>query len=291
MTVIGIVGLGFVGKAVQSFFAQKDCMTLRLYDKYRNIGSLQEILETDIVFLCLPTPLNGSTQRVDPFNGSNESKDSLTLNWNGTKVPNGYDLSALHETCLFLKQNLYNGVVLIKSTVLPQTCRMLSETYSLSIMHNPEFLTARTAERDFANQRHVVLGITYRITETQLETVKELYQTHFPQATLSVTSSDQSEAMKVFCNSFYAVKIQLFNEFYLLCQKLGFDYNETRDMMIKNGWINRMHTDVPGPDGQLSYGGACFVKDTQALLGQMLRTETPCAVLEAAVSEQRVMRS
>ena len=42
--------------------------------------------------------------------------------------------------------------------------------------------------------------------------------------------------------------------------------------MLKNGWINPMHTTVPGPDGQLSYGGFCFPKDTNALL-QFMKTE------------------
>ncbi len=38
------------------------------------------------------------------------------------------------------------------------------------------------------------------------------------------------------------------------------------DLMLKNNWINPMHTKVPGNDGQLSYGGKCFPKDTKALV-------------------------
>ena len=36
-------------------------------------------------------------------------------------------------------------------------------------------------------------------------------------------------------------------------------------MMIGNGNINPDHTSVPGPDGNISYGGYCFPKDTNAL--------------------------
>ena len=45
--------------------------------------------------------------------------------------------------------------------------------------------------------------------------------------------------------------------------------------MLKNGWINKMHTDVPGTDGKLGYGGACFPKDTQALCHYMNQKKTP----------------
>ena len=41
--------------------------------------------------------------------------------------------------------------------------------------------------------------------------------------------------------------------------------------MLKNGWINHMHTEVPGQDGKLGFGGACFPKDTAALLADMKR--------------------
>jgi UDP-glucose 6-dehydrogenase len=97
--------------------------------------------------------------------------------------------------------------------------------------------------------------------------------------------------MKIFCNSFYAVKIQFFNELYLVCQKNGANYKKVVDMMLKNGWINPMHTDVPGPDGQLSYGGLCFPKDTNALNEFMKRNDIPNRVLDATIAERNEMRN
>ena len=60
--------------------------------------------------------------------------------------------------------------------------------------------------------------------------------------------------------------------------------------MLNNGWINEMHTEVPGPDGSLSYGGACFPKDTSALVYFMNKVGTPHEVLEACVKERNKMR-
>ena len=61
--------------------------------------------------------------------------------------------------------------------------------------------------------------------------------------------------------------------------------------MLKNNWINPMHTDVPGIDGQLSYGGYCFPKDTNALLNHMKRAGTNHKVLEATIVERNIMRA
>ena len=65
---------------------------------------------------------------------------------------------------------------------------------------------------------------------------------------------------------------------------------KSKELMLKNGWINPMHTEVPGPDGQLSYGGYCFPKDTNALLQHMIKEDTPNKVLEATINERNEMR-
>ena len=96
--------------------------------------------------------------------------------------------------------------------------------------------------------------------------------------------------MKLFCNNFYAVKIQFFNELYLLCQKINCDFETVKNLMLHNDWINPMHTQVPGSDGQLSYGGLCSPKDTQALLSLMKRNNSPNLVLESCIDERNKMR-
>ena len=60
--------------------------------------------------------------------------------------------------------------------------------------------------------------------------------------------------------------------------------------MLKNKWFTPHHTNVPGPDGKLSYGGACFPKDTSALFEFMKRLDTPHMVLESVVNERNSMR-
>ena len=275
MVIIGIIGLGFVGSAMEKSLNDKikhndlsEEYKIYGYDKYKygGIGTFENVLESDVLFLVLPTLYN------------DESKS--------------YDYSAIHETCEMLVKNNFSGLVVIKSTIEPTVTKKLSEKYNgLHFVHNPEFLTARTAYEDFHNQTHIVLGKSEKCPDDKFDTLVNMYSKLYPNASLSKCLSTESESMKIFCNTFYAVKIQYFNELYLLSQKIGADYNNIVNMMLKNGWINPMHTNVPGPDGHLSYGGLCFPKDTNALLEFMKRVDTPHGVLDAVIKERNIFRN
>lgn len=271
---IGVVGLGFVGNSILKSFNVKiteldleKYINVIGYDKFKNggIGQFEDCLGCDILFLALPTLYNEEIK--------------------------SYQYEPIFETCELLEKNNFNGTIVIKSTIEPTTTNILSEKFSkLHMIHNPEFLTARTAYDDFHNQQHIVIGKGPNCPDDKLEKVTSLYKLLYPDANISICEAIESESMKIFCNTFYAVKIQYFNELYLLCNKLGSNYNKIVELMLKNNWINPMHTNVPGPDGKLSYGGLCFPKDTNALLQFMKKFDAPHSVLEATVTERNEFR-
>jgi len=200
-------------------------------------------------------------------------------------------MKEINDTITALSICQYKGVILIKSTVLPDYCMTMNRDYpELIIVHNPEFLSAKTAVTDFAEQSHIVLGFTEQ-SLSSINYVKEFYRQLFPQADISDTISQCSALMKMACNSFYATKIQFFTELYLLCEKLDISYNEVKELMLKNMWINPHHTDVPGSDNFISFGGACFPKDISALNAFMQQLLTPNTVINAAIVERNVMRN
>lgn len=262
---IGLVGLGFVGSAMLKSFNLLGCNVTASYDKFKNggIGNREDLLKCDVLFSALPTMY------------SEELKE--------------YNKQPLEETLQFLKDNSFPGIFVCKSTVEPGTCELMAQKYGVKIVHNPEFLTARTAFEDFHKQEHIVLGRTSLVSEEEVEKIAEFYRQYY-KAQISFGTSTESESMKIFCNCFYSVKIQFFNEIYLTCQKNGSDYKNVVDMMLRNNWINPMHTNVPGPDGKLSYGGLCFPKDTNALNDYMKREEIPNKVLAATIEERNEMR-
>lgn len=265
MVNIGICGLGFVGSAIMDSFVEKKVNVIT-YDKYKDSQyTLNDLLSCKMIFLCLPTKYNS--------------------------VKNSYDKTAIFETCKFLFENKYKGGVILKSTVEPGTTTILASKYTdLNFIHNPEFLTARTAAHDYHNQTHIVLGIAPGCNEDVYQQVVKYHVDNYPGAEVSCCTSLESETMKIVANCFYSVKIQYFTEVYLLCKELGLDFNLIKSMIIKNGWVNPMHTNIPGPDGKISYGGLCFPKDTNAFLEFLKLNNVPHKLIESVIKERDTMR-
>ena len=262
---IGIIGLGVVGNSIYSTFKKKNINVMG-YDKYNsrgNITKLDEILSCEILFLCLPTPFDEKLK--------------------------SYNKEALDETMLFLHNKKYNGFILIKSTVEPTVCDNYYNQYNnLKILHNPEFISAISAEKDFENQKYTLIGKTN--IDENINMVIDFYKKYFININIIINTSLETEVTKIAANSFYATKIQYFNEIYDLCNKTNCNYNIVRDMMLESGWINKMHTNVPGSDGKFSYGGMCFPKDTSAYYNFLKKNSEYYEIAKATVEQNKSIR-
>lgn len=263
---LGIIGVGIVGSAVLKYFEDK--LNICCYDihkeQYNNPNHLEEILKSEIIFLCLPT----------------EYKKEIL----------GYDYSIIEKYLEWANKHEYPGILILKSTVEPTKCQTWNDEYpKLNIVHNPEFLTSRSHIQDFENQTHIVLGYTLQ-SKDKVDQVKVLFEKYFPTSVYSIHHSTETEMMKIWCNSFYSIKIQIFNEIYFHAKTLDCNYDNVLNMMLKNNWINPMHTIVPGTDGQFGYGGACFPKDTNALLQHLKKNGVKHGILEKAIEERNSLR-
>ena len=142
----------------------------------------------------------------------------------------------------------------------------------------------------FDNQSHIVIGGVDK-NDKNITYLKDFYTKYWPVAKISISQYEESELMKIGVNSFYATKIQFFNEIYSLTETFkDTSYEKVVSMMIANNWISPNHVTVPGVDGKLSYGGMCFQKDTNALYQLMLKKETPNMVLGSVINERNQMR-
>jgi nucleotide sugar dehydrogenase len=275
---IGIIGIGVVGSAIKHVL-EKFQIPLKLYDKYKNLGKcVDELLDCTMIFICLPTPFKPS------IINEKDEKDENCNNNTGQ-----YDKTELYNVIDQLATLKYAGIIIIKSTVEPGTTKTLQTQHgNLTLVHNPEFLCAKTATEDFLNQTHIIIGASSESLDISL--VVNFYKKYFPDVKMSLTTSDTSEMVKITCNSFYACKIQFFTEIKLFCDKFGIPYNTVRDLIIKNGWINPMHLEVPGHDGLMSFGGACLPKDIQSLNSLLEAHHIDNEVINAVVNENKKMR-
>ena len=68
------------------------------------------------------------------------------------------------------------------------------------------------------------------------------------------------------------------------------DYETVRKQMVDNGWINKMHTIVPGTDGKFSFGGMCFPKDVNALNSFLEENNLHHGLIDALINEREKFR-
>lgn len=164
--------------------------------------------------------------------------------------------------------------VFIRTTILPGTSERLSKATGHRVYFMPEFLTERTAYEDFCNQPMVFSGEV------------DLLSKIFKGKSFTRMTSLEAEITKYAHNVFGAYKVTYWNAIYDYCKQKGADFENVHTGCLLSGYINRMHTDVPGPDGKLGYGGKCFPKDVNAFT--KLTEGTPLGRLLAPLHELNV---
>jgi nucleotide sugar dehydrogenase len=265
---IGIIGIGIVGNAILNSLLKKEYhvnINLFLYDKYKNIGNFTDILNTNLLFICLPTNYNKHIKE--------------------------FDKKEIIDTVSELKINNYNGLIILKSTVEPYTTEILANEYKIDMLHNPEFLTMENANDDFHNQKNIFIGTTKNLNNNKINKLIEFYKSTYPNANVMICKSQETELMKLTENSICAIKLQFLTEIYLLSKNIDINYDNVRNMLIMNNKISPNHTQVPGKDGLYSYGGNCFPKDTNALSSFMENHNVPNSVIKNTINERNKLRN
>ena len=232
---VGIVGNGFVGNAVYQNLRDKVKCKVFDVDKKRCLSPLEEVIQQDFIFVCLPTPM---------------------------RMDGSCDLSILDKFFEDLPDNL-TGTFVIKSTVPVGTTKKYTERHN--VIHNPEFLTARNAVEDYGNAERNIVGGNKELCVDFIC----FFDACFPKIPSAIVSSDESEAIKYFSNVFLAYKVAYFNKIFDFCKATGMNYTKVRQGVTADHRIGKSHTQVPGIDNDRGFGGTCFPKDINSLIVQM----------------------
>ena len=246
---VGVIGVGFVGES--QAFAFSPTSNVFLYDKdpLKSTHSLNKVLECDFIFVCVPTPMN-----------ENGSQNKYFIDNVFKKLKKG-------------------PIYIIKSTIIPGTTKDIQSNYSdLDIIFSPEFLTERTSKLDILTQTRIILGGDLILTNK----VRKLFEQRFMNKTIIETDSTTAEFIKYMSNTFFASKVSIMNEFYRLAKKVGVDWDTALYGFTSDQRIGDSHLHVPGPDGKLGFGGACFPKDINAFIKFAKKNKINMNILEAA---------
>lgn len=244
---IGLFGLGYVGTAVAHTHKNQN-VVVKDPKLGENSASLEEVKTCDAVYVCVPTPMLQDGHCDD-----------------------SYIRSVLEE----LKD--YKGTIICKSTVPPGVYLRLIDQYP-NLVHAPEFLTAANATADYENSNWVLIGgnkdhcITAE-TVIRSGSIKANTFYHTDIATASL--------FKYMANSFMATKVIFMNDLYHLANAVGVNWNDIKSLAENDPRLGISHWDVPGPDGEYGYGGACFPKDVSAIIQHGLDIGTPLKLLES----------
>ena len=204
----------------------------------------------------------------DPPKGLNDDLSGCSVFFIGIHIPTEPDGTQDLTLLKSIIRNLPPAPVVIRTTMLPGTCDLLTAELGRTVLFMPEFLTERTAYPDFCSQDVVITG-AYEILDSIFASKKRIYMNNI-----------EAEITKYAHNVYGAVAVTYFNGIYELCQNIGADYEKVRQGFLLSGYIGQTYTHVPGPDGKTGYGGKCFPKDVNAFaefnknirLGTLLKT-------------------
>ena len=205
-----------------------------------------EVVDTEITFLCLPTPSreDGTVDLTAFEAGVNSLGDALA-----EKGDRNEDDANRH-------------IVVTKSTVPPGTAERVVAPAVGSYAHvvsNPEFLREGTAVYDLRNPDKVVVGSESKEARAQ---VLEAYEgVHENEPEVVETGTREAETIKYANNSFLAAKVSLVNEIGNICKELGVDAYEVLDAV---GLDDRVSSRFMRSG--LGWGGSCLTGDQNVLV-------------------------
>jgi UDPglucose 6-dehydrogenase len=259
---VGIIGLGFVGKAIQESYRQcgHNCTIITIDPLLSDSASYDMLVQCDYVFVCVPSP---------------------------QKEDGSCDTSILDEVLQNLYAIKYKGVIISKVTAPPSYYKKTQKIFD-NLVYVPEFLTATNSVRDYLTTKYHLIGTSNR---AYFLLAREALEVSFGNDTdCHHVSIEEASMIKYAVNSFLATKVVWMNELKELCNKVHVNYNKVTSHMALDKRIGNSHMDVPGPDGMLGFGGACFPKDTNAFLTYAQDNDILLSVLDKAVEKNNNYR-
>jgi len=254
---VGIIGHGYVGEAItQNIVPPFDPIILDPAKGFKS--TYDDIKSCSNVFVCVPTP-------------------------RGT---DGHcDTSILEEVLINLKG--YTGTIISKVTAPPNFYKVWGQQFP-NLVYVPEFLRAETSVVDFARTEWIIIGGT--VTAYQREAARTIRLIQPDIKKIEYGGIGEAAFVKYSVNTFLATKVVFMNELEQLAQTHDYDWKHLAYLIKMDRRIGDSHIQVPGPDGQYGFGGACFPKDTEALLKYAEDRGVNLNILGAAVKKNTLLR-